>query len=185
LIRKVYWDSCLWIALVQKEAGRCEILQGIWRDAERGEVKIITSTWAIAECVRSPKDRKQKPFGEEQESLLDALFLNTFVTVRQVDFQVARLARRLVRTHKQCRKPIDGAQLATALLMNVDEMHTFEEEDLLHLDGKCTRQDGKPLKICKPFVIQIDLLAQLPSEPARSNDGRTTAHSGVDLSVAP
>ena len=43
-----------------------------------------------------------------------------------------------------------ASNLATALALNVDEMHTFDGSDLLGLDSKVNRTDGKPLKICKP-----------------------------------
>ena len=35
---------------------------------------------------------------------------------------------------------------ATALALNVDEMHIFDGSDLLSLDGKVNRVDGKPLR---------------------------------------
>jgi hypothetical protein len=46
-------------------------------------------------------------------------------------------------------KPPDAAHLATALISNVDEMHTFDTK-LLSLDGKLDKADGTKLKICKP-----------------------------------
>lgn len=46
-------------------------------------------------------------------------------------------------------KPPDATHLATALIANVDEMHTFDEK-LLALDGRLTKSDRTMLKICKP-----------------------------------
>jgi hypothetical protein len=36
------------------------------------------------------------------------------------------------------------------MALNVDEMHTFDGSDLLSLDGKVNRADGKSPKICIP-----------------------------------
>jgi hypothetical protein len=46
-------------------------------------------------------------------------------------------------------KPPDASHLATALLMSVGEMHTFDDK-LIELSGLLDRPDGKKLKICKP-----------------------------------
>ena len=67
-----------------------------------------------------------------------------------MDERIGIAARRLMRYHAACKKPSDGVHLATALALNVDEMHTFDGSDLLSLDGKVDRADGKPLKICIP-----------------------------------
>ena len=48
-------------------------------------------------------------------------------------------------------KPPDASHLASAIIANVDEMHTFDD-DLLELDGKVQRIDGTDLKICKPSM---------------------------------
>lgn len=62
------------------------------------------------------------------------------------------LARRLMRRHPECKKPTDAVHLATAILVNVDEMHTYDASDLLGLSGKIARQDGVMLTICTPVV---------------------------------
>ena len=46
--------------------------------------------------------------------------------------------------------------------LNVDEMHTFNGSDLLGLDGKVMKADGKPLKICPPKPA--------PKPPKAQND---------------
>ena len=73
-----------------------------------------------------------------------------FVVEVQVDHQVAITARRLLRAHPGLKKPPDGIHLATAMLFNLDEMHTFDGENLLSLDGKVMRLDGRPSTIRKP-----------------------------------
>jgi hypothetical protein len=67
-----------------------------------------------------------------------------------VDFAVGTLARRLLRTYPVIVKPQDGIHLATALLNNVDELHTFDRENLMGLTGSIDRPDGVKLKIGHP-----------------------------------
>ena len=46
-------------------------------------------------------------------------------------------------------KPLDATHTATAAIANVEEMHTFDDA-VLSLDGLINKDDGTPLKICKP-----------------------------------
>jgi len=76
--------------------------------------------------------------------------LQNFVTRVQVDLDVGTLARRLLRAYPVIAKPQDGIHLATALLNNVDELHSYDRENLLGLSGKIDRKDGIKLQICHP-----------------------------------
>jgi predicted nucleic acid-binding protein len=145
-----YWDACAWIALIQQEPGRFESLRHLIDEAKAGNVKIWTSNFTLAEVYK-------RPCGDEQKSLLppnDEAFadyiLQDFVERVQVDYDVGTLARGLLRKYPLIQKPQDGIHLATALLNNVDELHTFDRENLLGLTEKINRRDGKLLKICHP-----------------------------------
>ena len=48
-------------------------------------------------------------------------------------------------------KPLDAVHVASALLANVDEMHTFDDK-LLRLNERIDKKDGKRLRICKPSM---------------------------------
>jgi hypothetical protein len=88
--------------------------------------------------------------------------LQDLVTRVQVDFHVGTLARRLLRSYPSIQKPQDGIHLATALLYNVDELHTFDRKNLTDLSGKIERKDGKKLKICS--------LPKRPRPPVATGD---------------
>ena len=51
-----------------------------------------------------------------------------------------------MRKHAACKKPSDAVHLASALLMNVDEMHTYDGSDLLILNEK------GPIYVCDPLT---------------------------------
>lgn len=48
----IYWESSVFIDLIEKTPGRIEILQSIVQAAERGEVRIVTSALTLAEVSK-------------------------------------------------------------------------------------------------------------------------------------
>jgi predicted nucleic acid-binding protein len=72
-----------------------------------------------------------------------------------------------MRGHPECKKPSDAVHLATALALSVDEMHTYDNSDLLKLDGKINCANGKPLKICRPSapLPEPGLFSEIITEP--------------------
>lgn len=102
-----------------------------------------------------------KPLTEEGDKAIELLLRQSFIRPIVVDEVIGIAARRLMRHHTQCKKPSDGIHLATAIRLSVDEMHTFDGSDLLVLDGKVARSDGKMLKICTPAPAPV-----LPPKPA-------------------
>ena len=85
-----------------------------------------------------------------QDQVFEDYILQEFVERVQVDYDVGVLARRLLRKYPEISKPQDGIHLATALLNNVDELHTYDRENLIGLSDKIDRRDGKKLKIGPP-----------------------------------
>ena len=96
-------------------------------------------------CEEGPK-----PLSEDGDKQIEHLLRQKWVRAAVVDERIGIAARRLMRHHRQCKKPSDGIHLATALALNVDEMHTYDGSDLLGLSGKINRPNGSPLIICVP-----------------------------------
>lgn len=147
---KYYWDACAWIALIQHEAGRFENLSYVVEEARKGSIEIWTSNFTLAEVYKRPCDGDSKGLLLAEDSQFEDFILQDIVTRVQVDFAVGSLARRLLRNYPTIVKPQDGIHLATALLNNVDELHTFDRENLLGLTGIIERKDGEKLTICHP-----------------------------------
>lgn len=61
---------------------------------------------------------------------------------------IATSARALLWRHKKLHTK-DAIHVATALRMGADELHTYDAEDLLPLDGEISG-----LKICVPGLLQ-------------------------------
>ncbi len=127
----VYWDSVVFIARIQREAGRIAVLEQISDAAERGELRIVTSTFTMVEVA---KLNQSETLPEEQERLIVEFFKNSFIILRQVDRRVATKAREIMRAHSGV-KGKDAVHIATAVVWNVPVMHTYDE--------KLTSRNGK------------------------------------------
>lgn len=154
--KKVYWDACAWLGLIKGEADKVSDLDHVWSKAEHGEVEIWTSSFCIAEVYKVKCQEGKAGLSPDGDSEIDNLFDQDFVRVVQVDTGVAKKARHLLRTQDKLKKPSDGIHLATAVLWNVDQLHTYDTSDLLGLDVQ--RADGEKLVICKADKIDGDNL---------------------------
>lgn len=168
-LKRVYWDACAWIALIQKEKiakpgsrieDREQMCRGVIEAAKKGNVEILTSALCLAEVCKNP--------GLVQTQTSDkvaAFFERDFIFVINVDTAVGEKARELMMGGYAGLKPPDAIHLATALLSpGVEELHTFDGR-LLDLDGLLKKPTGEPLKICKPdYGPPAPLLEQLNAE---------------------
>ncbi len=114
-------------------------------------MQIWTSSLTLAEVYkrRGAGTGAQLPAQHDQD--LDAFFEQEFIIEVQVDHDIATRARGLLREHTPpLRNPMDAVHLATALANNLDELHTFDGNNLLPLDGQLARADGVPLQIREP-----------------------------------
>lgn len=150
--KAVYWDSCVWITLINGGEGsaRC---QAILEAAQAGDLTIWSSSLVLAEVYKFKCDGP-KELAEADDVLFESYMSSDFVIEVQVDHDVATQSRRLCRQYVPLKKPNDGIHLASAIINNLDEFHTFDHDDILVLDGRVRRADGKLLKICVPPAAQ-------------------------------
>jgi predicted nucleic acid-binding protein len=149
--RRVYWDACAWLGLLNGEGDKLQALQHVWAKAQTGEIEIWTSAFCLAEVYRLKCEGKWTALEPENDAKIDNLFDQDFVKIVQMDSEVARLAKQLLRTHEKLRKPSDAIHLATAVLWDIDQFHTYDDGDLLGLI--VTTANGSAMNICKPSMI--------------------------------
>jgi predicted nucleic acid-binding protein len=149
---RIYWDACVWIALIKQETvtlkngtvekryARCRELISM---AEKGTIEIVTSAFTIAEVCKSSEVKNS---GVDN---LPTFFDKSYMLLVPVDKTVGVKAQTMQTSGIAGLKPPDAIHLASAHRANVDEMHSYDS-DLLNLNGKITGQDGKPMRICKP-----------------------------------
>lgn len=197
-IKRVYWDSCSWIALIQDEKIEFEsgiiehrgaLCRSVIDDARKGKLEIVSSSLVLIEVFKQPAGA---PTGTDH---IKDFFENEYVLVVGLDRRAGEFGRTLMQSGIARLKPPDASHLASAVLANVDELHTFDD-DLLPLDMKITKKDGKKLKICKPAMggPTLPLLAAAEREdevdkttaPAESSaliEGRSQPAGGTEGSV--
>jgi predicted nucleic acid-binding protein len=152
-IKRIAWDSCAWIALIQQErprdaAGkviedRYVMCREVILAAEAGHCEIVFSTLCYAEVC------KNKDLLSKDEDKIAAFFENDYLLPVSLDRTVAEKARTLMMSGVANLKPPDACHVATAFVANADELHTFDDK-ILKLDGKIAKSNGMLLKICKP-----------------------------------
>lgn len=148
--QKIYWDSCVWISLINNEAGKARLCRGVIEEAEKGKVQLWTSSLTLAEVFKKKCDGKTLSIEEAHDADFETFIEQEFLVEVQLDHDVGVLARRLLRKHPELKKPADAIHLASAVLNNIDELQTFDGENLLSLNGKVERRDGRPLVIRNP-----------------------------------
>ncbi len=139
--RRIYWDSDVFISLLQQEPKRIAVLRQIVDRAERGELRIIASTFTLCEVAKI----QGVPLEEDQERLILDFFENDYILIQGVDLAVAKISRQIVREHKIPGR--DAIHIASAIQAGAQLMQSYDERHMLRLDGKI---GDPPLRIEKP-----------------------------------
>ena len=148
---KYYWDACIWITLISDlHSSRGQACKYVFEQAEARECEIWTSSFCLAEVFKRKCDSDFVRLAEERDTYFENLIEQEFIKKVAVDVDVGKVARRLLRRFPGIGKPQDAIHVASCLLNNIDQLHTFDGEDLLGLDGQLERVDRAKLTICKP-----------------------------------
>lgn len=196
--RRVYWDACTWIALIQREKIRDDkgvvtedrdaLCRTVWFAAKNDRTtEIVTSALSLVEVCKS------KEVVAEGGDKIASFFEHPHIDVVMLERFVGERARELMLAGYSKLKPPDATHLATAALANVDEMHTFDDK-LLALNGKILKADGSKLRIAKPdAATTAPLLAQAPlleeaadeagAKPEAETDADADSDEGIDTTV--
>ena len=178
--RRLYWDSCDFLGLINPDEAKHADCRAVWEDAKVGNAILFTSFFAFAEVFKAKCEGLAEPLAEAQDKNIEALLRQPWVQPVVVDERIGTAARRLMRQHPECKKPSDAIHLATALALNVDEMHTFDKSDLIRLSEKVMRADGVPLKICPPYVLAPPLPLPIPTAGAAVTPQQESLSLGPD-----
>jgi predicted nucleic acid-binding protein len=144
--KKIYWDSCVFIHLLQ-ETNYVDALREVVHRAKNGECKIVTSAVSLAEVCKLPE---LGALPEDQTTKILQFFQNDYIDVYQADRFVCEEAHRIIRKHGL--KPMDAIHMATASIAKVDLVMTSETKK--YRRGGLLRCDGlignPPLKVSLP-----------------------------------
>lgn len=149
---KIYWDSCAWLALINEEPGRKDDVSAVYTQARQGSVELWASTISIVEANRlSSEVNVARPLPLDSLAALDELFFQRFIKLVPIDIDIAMRARKLVRETPGLKKKADAIHLASAMRWNIPLFHTYDESDLLHLNGQIECDDGTMMEINVPL----------------------------------
>ena len=140
----------MWISLINDDVGRADRCRHLIDLAKKGEVQIWTSSISLAEVFKKKCEGRNISLPELGDEAFENLMNQDFVYEVQADHDIGVLARRLLRKYPQLKQPNDAIHLATAALNNVDELHSFDGDNLTPLNALIDRHDGKKLVICEP-----------------------------------
>ncbi len=146
------WDSCCFLSWFQQRADRHAECAAVIEAAKRGDALLYASTFALAECVYVSEAISQ----EDNTRKIEAFFRNRYIRLVDVNPTIAARARALQLELRAIHKvdPWDAVHLATAIHLGVEALHTYDDRDLVPLNG---RLPGVRLRIGHP-----DLAYQLP-----------------------
>lgn len=152
--KTVYWDSCLFFALIKDEVrANPDEMRGLYAaalDVDRGEVNMITSVVALTELS------DLKP---EWQHKLDRVLSRSNVETIPLSPHMAQRAGQLRDFYRKDKPTLcrdDAYHLATAIAANVHAFYTFDQTDkkncrgLLGLNGNVA---GYPLSIVRPDSV--------------------------------
>lgn len=131
----IYWDANCFLAYVNQETDRIDVLNDLLSLSESGEIELYASTVSQVEVAFSDSERRRGVLDPETESRIGNLWGEDNV-VNSVVFndEIGGIAKNLMR-HSIARrwslKPLDAIHLATAQWMpnlgaQVDEFHTYD-----------------------------------------------------------
>ena len=150
-IPKYYWDACIWIELItRQDTSRVGCCEYVIEQARSGTAELWTSAFTLAEVWKRKCEGELVSLPEASDDAFEDFIEKEFIRKIQVDVDVGTLARRLLRKYPGLGKPQDAIHVASCLLNNIDEMHTFDESHLIKFNGQLPRLDRVKLTIGPP-----------------------------------
>lgn len=148
-----YWDSSAFLAFFKEEEGRFQRCKAVLEAAEKGKVRIITSTLSFSEVVYV--NGKQQ-LTEEIEERLRAFFEHEYIVPVDLNRSVSEYARELLWRHTHLR-PYDANHLSTACHAGCTIVDAFDN-DFIKLNGEFDGFDEQPIRIGPPNLpVQLKM----------------------------
>lgn len=125
-----YLDACAILAYLNDEPGRADNLAALFEEAERGDIRLVTSTITLAE-VAYVKETDIAPEVDADTRIDNLLLDRRIITFVECTEDIARGARQYVRPagdQAQRLKPADAIHLSSAVAAGVDYFLTYDSD---------------------------------------------------------
>ncbi len=126
-----YWDTVCFLGVLNEEPDKLPACRAVIREAEAGNVRVVTSALTIAEVLWPKGQPLQLPPDRAED--VQEFFQHEWIDLRELDRTVAELAREMVWNHSV--RPKDAVHVATAVDAGVRQFDTYDG-DLIALSGK-------------------------------------------------
>ena len=150
-----YLDACAVLAYLNNQPGRAEHLEALFEEAERGNVRLVTSTITLAEVAYVQETHPAADV--DADTLIDNLLLDRrIITFVECTEDIARRARRYVRPAAGRAKRLklaDAIHLSSAVAAGVDSFLTYDSDfdpAVLDVDFEITEPRSTNLRLDLP-----------------------------------
>ena len=140
----IYFDSCVFLALLKDEENRADAVDFLLKRAAKGELQIATSAWTIVEVLNIKGSRKPILLADRDE--VRKLFKNEWIIVTNVDREIAEISQEIVWKYNV--SPKDSVHVATALHEKFPILYSYDNG--LTKFGNLETQYGS-VKISEPL----------------------------------
>ena len=121
-----YWDACCFLGWLKEEPDKIVQCEAGIRQAERGDLVIVTSTISLAEVLYLAK--KERPISKATRDKIQSFFQNDYILLLEVDRRTAERAQEVVWDYEV--KPKDAIHVATALIagerLAIEQLDTYD-----------------------------------------------------------
>lgn len=118
----VYFDACVFLAWLKDEEGRADVIATLFEDADKGNLKVLTSALTIAEVLNIQGFKS--PIPKEQRDKVKSLFANNWIVPKGVNRRLAEISQELVWEYGV--SPKDGIHVATAMVYNINTLYSYD-----------------------------------------------------------
>lgn len=126
----VYFDSCVFIALLKAEEGRIDDIKALFDLASMGSLNIVTSTLTITEVLHIGEYSTRIP--KEDRDKVKALFANDYIVFQTVTKHIADFAQEFVWEYDI--RPKDSIHIATAIANKIPILYSYDSK-LIAISG--------------------------------------------------
>jgi predicted nucleic acid-binding protein len=149
-----YWDACVFLAWINGEPGRSDVVESLLRSARAGDLEIVTSVISVTEVAFAAPEKQSGAPSPATLATLDSLWEPPSpIKLVEVHRLIATGARNLMRQGAPgglALKPPDAIHLSTALRAACKEFLTYDPK--LH---KYAGMIGLPIR--EPVSDQLPL----------------------------
>lgn len=129
-VKRVYWDSNVFLSAINASKDRLPVIEAILDDCDHGDVEIYTSVLSITEVAFADSEKTERRLSPETQARIDKLWMPPSpIRVEEMSHPVANEARNLMRqaiVEGWTLKPPDAIHLASAKRRLVHEFHTYD-----------------------------------------------------------